>query len=139
MGTITKAMVLQGTEHRQTVEIPEYGEDATMVVHPISDNQFMTMQATIFEGISMDDSEEPMKGQTMIEVTNRERLVRRMGVAFGLSCDGQEWTPEEVEKIPPGAVDKLYTAIALISGFPIRRRKSPAPSVEEEEEQGSPT
>lgn len=133
MVRITREMVLAGSEHRQTVEIPSWDEKASMVIRPITDSQFMTMQAVIFEGVKMDDKEEPLKDQTMVEVNEREKQVRRMAVAFALSVDGEKWTVEDVALLTPGAVDKLYAEVAIISGFPVGRRPRPAPSAESEE------
>lgn len=134
MGRITKEMVLKGTELRHVVDIPQWGEEATLTVKPITDGQFMEIQAEMFEGIELGDKDnEPFQGMTMTEVSEREKKVRRKAVAFALSIDGEEWTPEDVALLPPGAVDALYNDVALISGFPKGRRVQTPPLEELDE------
>lgn len=138
MGRITRDMVLAGTELRHTVDTPHLGEDATMVIKPITDGQFMAIQALMFGDVTMSDRDaEPFKDKTMIEIAETEKETRRMAVAFALTIDGEEWTPEDVSLLPPGTVDKLYSEVALISGFPAGPRLPPEPSEDSEEEEKS--
>jgi len=133
MGRITREMVLKGTELRQTVDIPNWGEDASMVIRPITDGEFMAVQKIMFGDVTMDDKDELFKDMTMAEIADKEKLVRRMAVAFALSIDGEQWTPEDVSLLPPGAVDKLYNEVAITSGFPAGPRVQPKPSAKSEE------
>jgi len=133
MGKITRAMVLQGTELRHVVDIPQWNKEATLTVKPITDGQFMEIQAKMFEGVELGEDNEPFKGMTMTEISQREKNVRRQAVAFALSIDGEEWAPEDVALLPPGAVDALYNDVALISGFP-KGRRAQAPPLEELDE-----
>ena len=139
MGRIPREMVSAGNELRHTVDIPQWGEEASMVVKPITDAQFMEVQREMFGDVTMADKDsEPYKDKTMAEIADMEKHVRRMAVAFALSIDGEEWTPEDVSNLPPGAVDELYAEVALISGFPTGRRVKPTPLEEEEEPESQP-
>lgn len=125
---ITRELVLEGKDHRSEVPVPEWGEEAFLMVRPITDGEFVKVQQTILRNMSASDLQE-IKGDAespdlskikmdIVDLVDREKAGKYLAVSFGLSCDGEEWTAEAVGKLPPGVPDRIYNAVALASGFP---------------------
>jgi len=109
---ITKEIVLAGLSYRRHLQI---GPDYLLTIRPITDAEFNEAQDVILSGLKRANLDDP---NYLIEIKDRERRGKLIAVAYGLSCDGQEWTTEEVEKLPAGRPDELYAHLGEISGFP---------------------
>lgn len=110
----TKQMVLEGTSYRKAFFIPQL-QNLTVFIRPITDTEYGRVQDIILTGLDVKDVENIQDVQGIVE---RERLAKYTAVAYALSCDGQEWTAEDVGNLPQGIPDKIYQEVAKISGFP---------------------
>lgn len=109
---VTKDMVIEGLAYRRHLQI---GPEFVLTIRPITDAEFNEVQDIILDGLSRADLDDPAR---LMDIKDRERRAKLLAVAYGLSCDGQEWTAEEVEKLPAGRPDELYAHLGEISGFP---------------------
>jgi hypothetical protein len=113
---VTKQLVLEGVLHREQVLIPELGSGAYLTIRPLTDIEFTKMQSAILGDMKRTQiSQIDMTAKDMVE---RERRGKYLAVSLGLSCDGDEWTSEDVGQLPPGVPDRIYNHLAVISGFP---------------------
>lgn len=109
---MTKEIVMQGTRFREEVEVDGY----TYVLRPLRDVEFQRVARVMVEGLRRKDLQ---AGEVSLDqIIDKEQAGRYLAVALMLSCDGEEWTPEEVGTLPPGVPQKLYEAGGRISGFP---------------------
>lgn len=116
---ITKEMVLKGPRFREHVPVPELGEDAELVIRPLTDGEFAEIQQIIMADIPFAGADSLDKAELKItEVVEREKKAKYTALAFALSVDGESWTPEDVGNLPPGVPDRLYKRLSEISGFP---------------------
>jgi hypothetical protein len=112
----TKALVLEGTKHREHILVPELGEGAYLTIRPLTDIEFIQVQKVILGDISAVNVAK--LEATMTDIVEREANGKYFALSIALSVDGEEWTPEDVGNLPPGVPDILYNTLAVISGFP---------------------
>ena len=118
----TKQMVLEGTSYRKAFLIPQMN-NLTLIIRPITDVEYGRVQDIILKGLNVKDIENLQDVQGIVE---RERLAKYTAIAYALSIDGEEWTAEDVGRLPQGIPDKLYEEVARISGFPQASRAGAA-------------
>lgn len=118
----TKQMVLEGTSYRKAFLIPQLN-NLTVIIRPITDVEYGRIQDIILKGLTVQDVENI---QDVTGVLERERLAKYTAVAYALSCDDEEWTAEDVGRLPQGIPEKLYEEVARISGFPQASRAGAA-------------
>lgn len=116
---VTRERVLKGTGLREQVDILELGkeeeENTFFVMRPLTDGEFVEVQKTILGDISASSMDRDMKATDLID---REQKGKYLALTYALSIDNEEWTLEEIGKLPTGVPDKLYNRLAEISGFP---------------------
>ncbi len=124
MGRITKEQVLKGIKARETVHVPELNGD--LIVRPLTDGEFSDMnnesarisreaRAYFFSqrGKSPEEIEEMVKEdenlQNLITADDMYHLKQStyIAAAAGLSCDKEEWTVDDVRKLPQRVPDKI--------------------------------
>jgi hypothetical protein len=132
---ITKQLVLEGISHREQVLVPELGAGAFLTIRPLSDGEFTRFQQAILGDMRRGEISDI--NLTVKDMTEREQRGKYLAVSLGLSCDGEEWTAEDVGLLPPGVPDRIYNHIALISGFP-RLAGPPSSGLESPSEPGKP-
>lgn len=118
----TKQMVLEGTSYRKAFYIPQLSNLA-VIIRPITDVEYGRVQDVVLEGIDLQDVGNLKSVEGIVE---KERLAKYTAVAYALSCDGEEWTAEDVGKLPQGIPDQLYQEVGKISGFPRASRAGAA-------------
>ena len=116
---ITKQMVLEGFEHRVEIPAPEYGADTAFVVAPptaseVSEAKALRMRLS---GVKPDEKPEPSKID-LSKALIAEEAARRFLIAKALTRGmGEEWTAEDVEKIKPKVLERLWEAVDSLTGF----------------------
>jgi len=114
---ITKEAVLEGYSHRIEVSAPEYGEAAVFVVSSplaseVSEAKALRMKLSEVKS-EVDPSEIDLRKALVAE-----EYVRRFLVSKALTKGmGEEWTVEDVEKIKPSVLSRLWDAVDGLIGF----------------------
>jgi len=112
----TKQLVLEGVVHREEVPVPELGEDAHLIIRPLTDEEFTEVTRKLLEGASMTGF--GVAGMELGDVVDREQRGTYHAVSIALSVDGDKWSPEDVGKLPVGVPKRIYEKLSQISGFP---------------------
>jgi len=113
---ITKQMVLEGFEHRVEIPAPEYGADTVFMVAPptaseVSEAKALRMRLS---GVKEPDPSKIDLSKALIA----EEAARRFLIAKALTRGmGEEWTAEDVEKINPKVLERLWEAVDSLTGF----------------------
>ena len=116
---VTKKMVLEGFEHRVEIPAPEYGEDTIFIVAPpsavdVSEAKALRMRLS---GVKPDEKPDPSKID-LSKALIAEEAARRFLIAKALTRGmGEEWTVEDVEKIKPKVLERLWEAVDSLTGF----------------------
>jgi len=110
-------MVLEGYEYKVEVPLPEYGEDALLIVSSPTVTEVTEAKALRMRLTEIKGETEPSKidlGKALVA----EETARRFLIAKALSRGmGEEWTVEDVEKIKPLALSRLWEAVDSLTGF----------------------
>jgi len=112
----TRELVLEGIHHREQILVPELGEGAFVSMRPLTDNEFVKVQKAILGDLTAAKVAE--LESSVQDLVEREQKGKYLAVSLSLSVEGDEWTPDDVGELPPGVPDMLYSALAVISGFP---------------------
>ena len=117
MPKITKDMILQGFAH--TIDIPadEYGPDFFFTVAPpsasdVSEAKALRMKLSEIKG-DVDPSEIDLGKAYIAEEEARLFLIAK-ALRRGMQ---EEWTVEDVEKIRPVVLKRLWKAVDILTGF----------------------
>ena len=116
---ITKQMILEGFEHKITISAPEYGEDIAFMVAPptasdVSEAKALRMKLS---GVKPEEEADPSKID-LSKALIAEEAARRFLIAKALTRGmDEEWTPEDVEKIHPRVLERLWEAVDSLTGF----------------------
>jgi len=115
---ITKAMVLEGYSHKVEVPAPEYGEDVVFVVSPpsaqeVSEAKALRLRLSGVKGESVDPSDIDLAKAFLAEEEARRYLVAK-ALSRGM---GEEWTVEDVEKIKPSVLERIWSIVDVLTGF----------------------
>ncbi len=136
MNRLKKSDILAGMNKRETLPIDEIGCD--VVIRPLSSGEMSKVKELALRGLSSDafrklpllrkklmmieagqdasTLDTGLEAADMIQAQLNEHDGNVMAAAFGLSCDGETWTEEDVEKLPPGVPDTIADAVFRISG-----------------------
>ena len=126
MVRLTRKMVVEGLKHRRAFHAPIIGEGVVLIIRPISDMEYGQVQDMLLEQFDYrqlqnlgkpKESGDDSPDVDLTEVRLLERKAKYQVLAFALSCDGEDFTAEEVGALPTGIVDPLYEHVAMISGF----------------------
>ena len=109
MGKLTKQAIIQGTKHRETIKIKEYG-NAEVVIRPLTDGE-LTKIFEIIGNVPLKKDGTPNLSKIDIH-KNFEAL--RMAASMGL-VDPQ-LTSEEVAKMKFGVPEYIGMKILELSG-----------------------
>jgi len=126
---VTKELVLKGVGHRESVPVPEFGEDAALVIRPLTDGEYFEVQRLMIGEATFEGGtpEKFMENSKIIDIMGRERDAKYLALSFALSIDDEGWKPEEIAKLPQGVPDRLWSRLATISGFPRAPKKGAKP------------
>jgi hypothetical protein len=129
MNRLTKEQVLQGTQRRETVEVDLDGVGASIVVRPITEGEAAQVRACALRGLSdkaisllpqMASGKTTIEGMSAADLEAAQRNESEgniLAAAFGMSCDGQTWTPEDVRQMPVGVPERIAAVVLRISGM----------------------
>lgn len=109
MTKLTKQAIIQGTKHRETIIVKEYG-NAEIVIRPLTDGE-LTKIFEIIGNIPLKKDGAPNFNKVDIQ-KNFEAL--RMATSMGL--EDPELTPEEVAKMKFGVPEYIGMKILELSG-----------------------
>ena len=114
---ITKEMVLEGYGYRVEVSAPEYGGDfifkiASPSASEVSEAKALRMKLSEVKG-EVDPSQIDLGKALMAEESARRFLIAR---ALTRGMD-EEWTVEDVEKIKPPVLKRLWDEVDALIGF----------------------
>jgi len=114
---ITKDMVLEGYDCRVEVPAPEYEEDRVFVVaspsaSDLSEAKALRMRLAEIKG-EVDPSRIDLCKALVAEETSRRFLIAK-ALSRGM---GEDWTIEDVEKIKPTVLNRLWQVVDALTGF----------------------
>ena len=110
-------MVLAGYEARIEVPAPEYGPEAVFVVAPPSASEVSEAKALRMRLSGVKGEPDPSKVD-LSKALIAEEAARRFLIAKALTRGmGEEWTAEDIEKIKPQALERLWEAVDSLTGF----------------------
>ena len=139
MERIKKSDVLKGVGKRVDVET----EHGLVTIRPLTDSEMSDVQECVYSGLSADTIKEMPKlarlindardkGKDLDDIDfekhvkinpadmmvfkRNEMKANRRAVAFALSCDGEEWSEEEVGRMNPGVPTLIALKVFEISG-----------------------
>lgn len=117
MPRITKEMILQGFAHAIEVTADEYGEDFVFTLSPpsasdVSEAKALRMKLSEVKG-DVDPSQIDLSKALIAEEKARRFLIAK-ALRRGMQ---DEWTPEDVEKIHPAVLSRLWEAVDILTAF----------------------
>jgi hypothetical protein len=109
MARLTKQAILQGTKHRETLNIKEYG-NAEVVIRPLTDGEL----TQIFEIIG----NVPLKkdGTPNLSKVDIHKNFEALRVAASIGLEDPQLTSEEVAKMKFGVPEYIGMKILELSG-----------------------
>ena len=119
MVRLTRKMVVEGLKYRRAFHVPTLGQEAVLLIRPISDVEYGQVQEMLlgkFDYEQLKDLDKKVDID-LKKVLEAELKAKHQTVAYALSCDGEEWDADAVGELPPGVVNPLYNHVAMISGF----------------------
>ena len=140
---LTKADILKGKEAIHDAEIKALG--GTVNLRPLTDGEWSEVKGLLTKAIYLEiaphlkadkievDTANPedLKKQVektrkkLVEITPKinlmeyalaERKAHCLASSYGLSCNGEKWTVEEVNGLPPGSADEITAIVFELSG-----------------------
>lgn len=117
MPRITKDMVLKGFNFNVDIIAPKYGDDFFFSVTPpsasdVSEAKALRMKLSEVKG-DVDPSQIDLSKALIAEETAR-RFLTAKALTRGMQ---EEWTPEDVEKIHPAVLNRLWEAVDILTAF----------------------
>ncbi|MFQ6094711.1 MAG: hypothetical protein ACE5NN_01070, partial [Candidatus Bathyarchaeia archaeon] len=117
MPKITKEMVLEGYGYKVEVPASEYGEDIIFIVSSPSASDVSKARALRMKLSELKGEVDPSKIDLSKALIAEERA-RRFLIAKALTRGmGEEWTVEDVDKIRPVVLRRLWEAVDFLTGF----------------------
>lgn len=121
---VTKAMILAGNKYRHTVEVDGIGE---FVIRPLTQLEYECIQEISLDGIDAETigklgkmakgGDVELAPEAIKQAQRNEAKGNRMAVSIGLSCDGEQWSEEDVKQLPSNVFEELKNAVFAISGI----------------------
>jgi len=117
MPKITKDTVLEGYNCKVEVQAPEYGEAVVFTVSSpsasdVSEAKALRMRLSEVKG-EVDPSKIELSKALIAEETARRFLIAK-ALTRGM---GEDWTIEDVEKIKPAVLSRIWQTVDLLTGF----------------------
>jgi len=117
MPKITKDMILEGYNFKIEVPTPEYGEGVTFTVaspsaSDVSEAKALRMRLSEVKG-EVDPSQIDLSKALVAEESTRRFLIAK-ALTRGM---GEEWKPEDVEKVKPPVLKRLWEVVDTLTGF----------------------
>ena len=117
MPQITKDLVLEGYNYRVRIPAPEYGEDIAFILcspsaSDVTEAKALRMRLSEVKG-DVDPSQIDL-GKALIAEERARRFLIAKALKRGMQ---EEWTPEDVEKIHPAVLSRLWKAVDSLTGF----------------------
>ena len=117
MPKLTKRTVLEGYDHRVQIPALEYGEDAVLVIASPSASDVSEAKALRMKLSEVKVQADPSQID-LSKALIAEEKARRFLIAKALSRGmNEEWTTEDVEKIKPTVLSRLWQAVDSLTGF----------------------
>ena len=130
---ITKDKLIQGTKLRESVAVPEIGDDATVTVRPLNELESSRYNSIVLEGLpaavikampklrkanTFDDAVDAgLSIQDVMRAQENQRKATVYAASRGLSCDGESWSEAEVVDLPGPVIDRIAATAMEISGM----------------------
>ena len=117
MPKITKDMVLDGYAYRVEVPAHEYGEDIVFIVSSPSASEVAEARALRMRMSEIEGEVDPSKidlGKALIAEEKARHFLIAKGLSRGMN---EEWTVEDVDKIQPAVLARLWRVIDSLTGF----------------------
>lgn len=128
MKVLSKAAILKGVEHVETVEVKSLG--GKVKIRPLSSGEWNTILVESQKGLGEVELNVGGFGRTdgvlsidLSKQTASDFRSKIRAVALALSVGGEEWTEDEVEALPNGAVEELFEHVKTISGIELQERE----------------
>ena len=114
-----------GTKHNETITI----NDEQIMIRPLSSGELAKLQVIEKKGFSMKVGVGARGKRTNVETSNTDVDINAgeftqyqsealfKAVAWGLSIDGETVTPEQVQNLPAGIPEQIFTEIVRISNL----------------------
>jgi len=116
---ITKDIVLEGYNYRVPIPAPEYGKGFEFILaspsaSDVSEAKALRMRLSEVKG-EVDPLQIDLSKALLAEEKARIFLVSK-ALSRGM---GEEWTPEDVEKVKPIVLKRLWEAVDSLIGFSV--------------------
>jgi len=117
MPQITKDLILKGYNCRVRIPVPEYGEDIAFILcspsaSDVTEAKALRMRLSEVKG-DVDPSQIDLS-KALIAEEHARRLLIAKALTRGMN---EEWTVEDVEKIKPVVLDRLWRAVDSLTAF----------------------
>ena len=141
---LTKADIVNGTKQTREHYVKEWGGYIT--IRSMSEGEWQHIRQLSLRGIYDATETDPETGKRYtIPKTDYAEQARgsfeadRIMVAYGMSVDGEHWTPDEVSQFSPASVvETIALEVMKLSGLRVPNRKSRAATdTEYQEDEGS--
>lgn len=128
---LTKADLLAGAGGTKDVHIEALGAEVT--IRPLTDDEFHEVQKVFLEAVSIDLNMDDVEGD-ITELSSKEVMQHikpsfdfqkfaeadhdsnLLAAAYGLTCNGDVWTADEVRGLRAGAPEQIATAVFDYTG-----------------------
>ena len=107
---LTRQLVIEGTGYREKVYIP----GGYVWIRPLNDKEYGTVSREILKGITSDELKLLESDVSKAHELNERATYQAVSIAI---VDEEDWNVEDVARLPPGAPEKIYRRVAIISGF----------------------
>ncbi len=117
MPKITKEMILEGYGYKVKVPLPEYGNEAFLIVSSPTASEVSEAKALRMRLSEVKGETDPSKidlGKALIAEEEARRFLIAKALSRGME---EEWNEENVEKIKPQALKRLWEAVDTLVGF----------------------
>jgi len=114
---ITKEMVLEGYGYMVEVPAPEYGDGFVFIIVSPSASEVVEAKALRMRLSEVKGEADPAKidlGKALIAEEETRRFLVAKALTRGME---EEWTPEDVEKIRPVVIERLWKTVDQMIGF----------------------
>lgn len=131
---LSKADLLKRAVDTEDVEIE--GLDGKVRIRPLTDGEYAQIERLQVEGLSLDadvddtiadlgddadvvDVAKSFRGKFSLDLgasVAADARCNHLAAAFGLSCDGAKWKPEEVAQLPSGVPAAIARAVYELTG-----------------------
>jgi hypothetical protein len=131
MQKLTKDVILKGIQHREVLEVPKLGGSVT--IRPLNDGELAEVRSVALRGLSDqairqitriqqvgkagDSDIDGLTGDDLMQAQSNNAQGEKIAAAYGLSCDGEKWSTEDVGRLPVGVPEYIASKVMALSGI----------------------